>query len=349
MTTSQAPTGNADPALDIERLLGRKPISQDPSPKSIAENLIRDLVGQPTTLQADPNRDCYIQCVDQTIATLLRGILHHQEFQRLEATWRGLGLLVNRVDSGVSLKIAIVNHSKTAWLKELGEVTAITDSVFYKVVVESQEPLGSHPWACVALLYPLEDKAEYSVCLSRCLALARAAKTTVLTEASDAFVRSLDTNTQWAWLREQPEAGVGTVLYPKMLLRRPYGAKSDPLERVPVEELDSTPAQENYLWGSPIWALVCLFADAFANNGWNLGAKIGTTLSHMPTHCYQDGGRMEQTQCTSPILAEGDVVALIKAGITPILSTRGKNEVTLNSLQSASLTGSPLRGQWLDG
>lgn len=54
--------------------------------------------------------------IDRKLSEQVNQIIHHQDFQRLEGSWRGLHYLVNNTETDEMLKIQIFNISK----KELG-------------------------------------------------------------------------------------------------------------------------------------------------------------------------------------------------------------------------------------
>src|SRR5262249_12780934 len=49
--------------------------------------------------------------VDELLNSQLNAILHHQEFQKLEAAWRGLKYLVDQVPDGANVKIRVLSAS----------------------------------------------------------------------------------------------------------------------------------------------------------------------------------------------------------------------------------------------
>src|SRR5207244_1527483 len=63
----------------------------------------------------DPVHREWASRIDATCSDLLRALLHHEAFQNLEASWRGLGMLVDRLDTDGPLKI----HVFDATLEEL--------------------------------------------------------------------------------------------------------------------------------------------------------------------------------------------------------------------------------------
>ena len=55
--------------------------------------------------------------IDKKLSEQINLIMHHQDFQRLEGTWRGLSHLINNTETDEQLKIRVLNLSK----KDLGK------------------------------------------------------------------------------------------------------------------------------------------------------------------------------------------------------------------------------------
>lgn len=347
-TIPSEPESTTSVGSDIERLFGRKAITPQGQSASLAADLIREIVGPSTDKDSCPNRDHYVNLVDQAIGETLNKILHHPDFQKLEATWRGLDFLINRIDPDVSLKVAILDQTKKDWLAEINNAQAIVDSAFYRVVVQrTVDTHGAPPWALVAIDHSLEPSDDELVCFQRCLTLARATGAPVIAGANEAFVKKAADHPLWSRLRREPEAALGGVLYPQFLLRAPYGKTTEPLEAIAFEEMSTPPNREHYLWGNPIWILTSLFGEAFGEAHWDFHADMRDTIPEIATHCYQDHGSSEQTPCASPRLAESDVSTLLKLGLMPMISIRGQNIVKIVREQSIAEPPTPLMGRWL--
>jgi type VI secretion system protein ImpC len=46
------------------------------------------------------------------ISGQLKAIMHHEDFQKLEGSWRGLNYLTQQTETGDNLKIKVMNISK---------------------------------------------------------------------------------------------------------------------------------------------------------------------------------------------------------------------------------------------
>jgi len=84
--------------------------------------------------------EAIIASLDQKITEQLNLVMHHPDFQSLEAAWRGLHYLVNNTETDEMLKIRVMNISK----KELGKTlkkfkgTAWDQSPMFKKIVRGR-------------------------------------------------------------------------------------------------------------------------------------------------------------------------------------------------------------------
>src|SRR5262245_20869548 len=57
--------------------------------------------------------------IDHLLSIQLNEILHHPDFQRLEASWRGLQHLVKNTSTSPTLKIRVLNATKAELLRDI--------------------------------------------------------------------------------------------------------------------------------------------------------------------------------------------------------------------------------------
>ncbi|MBI3862941.1 MAG: type VI secretion system contractile sheath large subunit [Planctomycetia bacterium] len=110
---------------------------------------IRDTVSSYVVPGADPRQDEYVACVDAAISQSMRAILHDPDFQRVEAAWRGVSLLVHRLETDSSLQLFLLDLSR----HELAAGLAgddVSDSALYKLIVEKTVGTpGAKPWSAL--------------------------------------------------------------------------------------------------------------------------------------------------------------------------------------------------------
>lgn len=86
--------------------------------------------------------------IDKILSDQMNAILHHPDFQALEASWRGLHDMVFGTETGPRLKLRLLNVSKKELLKDLE--TAVDhdmSALFKKVYEEEYGTFGGQPYS----------------------------------------------------------------------------------------------------------------------------------------------------------------------------------------------------------
>ena len=76
--------------------------------------------------------------IDHLLSLQLNEIMHHPEFQKLEASWRGLKYLLRQSETGTMLKIKVLNVSKKDLLRDLQRAPEFDQSALFKKVYEEE-------------------------------------------------------------------------------------------------------------------------------------------------------------------------------------------------------------------
>ena len=105
---SGAPAADAK-LSDLAQLVGK---ATEVDTDGDIDDLVRSIVG-PFVKPADsPNVNSLTESVDEALSDAMRAVLHNSEFQNLESLWRGLDMLVHRVDTGPGLQLLLLDMSK---------------------------------------------------------------------------------------------------------------------------------------------------------------------------------------------------------------------------------------------
>jgi len=91
-----------------ESRIAREP----PRPEDQIHEFARLLASKYAVSAADARQPEVIAGVDRAIGEVMRAILHHPDFQALEAIWRATLLLVRQLETGPRLKIYLIDISK---------------------------------------------------------------------------------------------------------------------------------------------------------------------------------------------------------------------------------------------
>jgi len=360
-----APESDADA---VERLLGKRPVGRSPAVSSRARDdvnaLIRDVVGSYIVPAPDPGQAELVAQVDQAISGQMRALLHHRDFQALEAAWRILHFLVDHVEIDETLRLTIVDVSKEELAADLTNTTDVRESGAYRLLVDrSVNTPGADPYALLIGGYRFDKTAEDIHLLHQLARVAQAAGAPFLAAAAPRFAgcesfaatpdpddwrgqAEADVEELAKKLSRSPEAAYVGLALPRFLLRHPYGKDTDPIDSFEFEEFQPSAGHEQYLWGHSAAILGCLLAAAYRESGWALSSGIASGVTGIPMHVYASGGETRVTPCAEILLTERAMEVLINKGLMPVLSIRGRDAVQVPRLQSIADPPAPLAGRW---
>ncbi|MHC4325649.1 MAG: type VI secretion system contractile sheath domain-containing protein, partial [Planctomycetota bacterium] len=127
----------------IERLLGKK-TDREPTSASAGqfidvESLIHEFVKPYIVPAPDPQQAELVAQVDQAISGQMRAILHHPDFQELEAAWRMLQFLVTQVETDETLKLYLIDVSKAELASDMASADQIQSAGAYHLLAGQSE------------------------------------------------------------------------------------------------------------------------------------------------------------------------------------------------------------------
>ncbi|MCW1917918.1 type VI secretion system contractile sheath large subunit [Rhodobacter sp. KR11] len=345
--------GNAVPSdrklSDFARLSGRKTAQVK---ASATDELLARVVGPHIQALPDPNAAAMQEAVEESLAEAMRLVLHHPEFQSVEAQWRMLDLIARSVETDAKLDIVLYDISAEELAADLAAQDDLTESGFCQLLVEST-PDGRGPFSAVCGLYTFEETPPHAELVARIAKVAAHVRAPFFAAITPTF---LDTKPEdrhpmvaeaWDSLRAQPEAGYVGLVSPRFLLRRPYGAKSEPIYEFDFEEFTETEGLSGMLWANPVALVAILLAQSYRKNGPSLGLGKIMSLGGMPYHYVKDRhGDQVALPCTERNLTQAKTQATVARGYMPVISVKGRDEVRLGSFNA--LNGSPVLGFWAD-
>jgi type VI secretion system protein ImpC len=303
--------------------------------------------------------------VDSAIGVLMRRILHHPDFQAVEAAWRGLHFLVSQLETDEDLKLYLVDISKAELTTELSRTDDISATGLYKLLVKQTAELGNEePWAVLGGNFIFDRTPEDAALLSGLAKLSKALGAPFIAAAHphllgcESLAETPDpddwrlpnddpmTGEAWAALRKLPEAAFIGLALPRFLLRLPYGKETEPIERFDFEEMETTPRHEEYLWVNPSYACVFLLAQAFSQYGWNFRPGMIQEIAGLPLHVYKEQGESRVKPCAETVLTQRAAEAILDHRLMPLLSFVYQDNVRLARFQAIADPPSPLLGKW---
>jgi type VI secretion system protein ImpC len=345
----------------FSRMLDEAAPEEAPAPRAPDpfDLLLREIAAPHLEPKPDPRQPELLAQVDETVSAQMRAILHHPEFQALEAAWRALFFLVRRMETDTGLKLYILDVSK-AELEPLAAATSLAETPLYGLVVEqSVGTPGAEPWAALAgdFTFGVED-APLVRALGR---MARAAGAPFLAAAGPrvlgcpgvaaspdprAWLPGPQSAAVWDALRRTPEAEWVGLALPRFLLRLPYGAATDSTETFEFEEMPAAPAHEDYLWGNPVFACLELIGRGFSHYAWEFRPDAFHDVEGLPAHIYKENGEPVLKPCAEALLTDKAAQAIADKGLMAWLSMKGGDRIRLVRFQSIADPATALPGRW---
>lgn len=351
------------------------PAGSQPAPRPAApsddeewKSLIRGIVKPHLVPRADPRQQEMLAQLDEAVAEQMRMTLHDPAFQSLEAAWRSVFLLLDRLETGVDLKIELIDLSEAELLADVGPAEEIEGTGLHRLLVdEAAAQPGVGGWSVVACLHSFGCSGEELRALEGVARIAAAAGTPVIAGAAPQIVgcAALDRHAEparwsfeadseqaeagWRQLRAMPEAEWLALAMPRFLLRSPYGEEGYSTDLPGFEELPADPPHEQFLWGPAAAACACLLGESFMRQGWSLRPGTVGMLDRRPIWHAGKGADREPAPCAEVWLTDSVVERMLERGLTPLVSIKGRDAVAVARLQSIADPPKPLRGPWSAG
>jgi type VI secretion system protein ImpC len=328
------------------------PPAKPPASGIDVSGLIKNLVAPSVVPSATPEEIAALSAIEVELAAQLRTILHHPDFQALEAAWRGLDQLVREFGGEEGITLSLLDVSKAELTADVKAVEDLSQCGLFK-------SLRDQPWALMVGSYVFDDSVGDLEVLGRVTKIAALLGAPFIAGASPQFIgcdslaeqpdadewnRAMSPQSREAWtaLRSLPEAAHLGLVLPRVLSRQPYGKGSDVVDAFAFEELSGEGQHESYLWGNG--AFICGFvaAEAFRAEGWDLTATGAGEVEDLPVYRFSKDGEMQIKPCAEVWLSElvGDRIG--DQGLMALLSVKGRGAVRLANLRSVAFPAQPL-------
>lgn len=352
---------------DFEALLGQaRTVASCPEathetlPPSAIETLAAHLARDPALMRYGLRgaMESVVAGIDLAMSGQLNAILHAPEFQALEATWRGLHLLVRQSDPDLGLKISVLNISKRELARTLRKFRGGAwdrSPVFLRIYEEQFGTLGGEPFGLLVGDYEFDHRPDDAALLSDLSMIAAAAHAPFVANAAPSILQ-MDSWSEianprdlgrimttaeyvpWRALRSNADARYVGLCMPRFLVRVPFGARTDPLDAFSFEEDADGVDASRLLWANASWAFAANVARAFAEYGWCCrirGIDRGGIVEGLPVlrHPTADGN-VDRRTVTEICISERREAELSNCGLIPLVHRKNSDVAAFISAQS---------------
>lgn len=330
--------GSLESLFEMVAVPGPAPAA-GPASTSRLDHFISDVIssGRPGAPTDPRTIEPMIAELDAMLGLQVNAILHHPEFKRLEAVWRGVKFLVDRTDFREPIRIELLHAPK----EKLGEI-------FEREVFQPESRGVAEAPVSVIIADYFFDRSRRDIELLQELAgKAERLQAPLVAAAGPAFfgMESIDELNQldapatlfdqteyvkWRSFRQGSASRWLTVLLNRFLLRLPYGPDQNRVKRFAFRE------ERSPLWGNAVWGLASLLTASFAKTGWCseiTGARGGGVIEDLPLWEIERGGEPGQSPLEAPI-SEEHRIDLAQSGLLALTVRLNSDAVVLPSAPS---------------
>lgn len=288
-----------------------------------------------------------IKEIDSLIAAQLDEIMHHPEFQGLEAAWRGLHHLVYQSGERLTVRIRVLNATKRELFKDLERAVESNQSyLFKKIHSDVYGAYAGEPFGLLVGAYEFDNSPQSLALLEKIAEVAAAAHAPFIAAASpelfgnQSFAEAVNIDNLRTEVFEQAEYGkwnslrsnkttnyIGMCL-PRILLRVPHNIQSEAFNYRESEEA------KDLLWGNAAFAFAACAAQAYNEKSWlgTLGGENGDGFVEGLPALTLDGGITQFS--TDARLTDEQEAVMSKLGFLPLVQNRSTGELAFKNSNS---------------
>jgi type VI secretion system protein ImpC len=313
-TPETATAGATGTGSLLDQIIDKGKLARDESQKARAKDLVGEFVRQIVDEGMTVSRDtlamiqAQIAKLDDLISKQLNEILHNEDYQKLEASWRGLHYFVMNTETSTRLKLRLMCATKGEVFKDLDQAIEFDQSqLFKKVYEEEYGTFGGFPFSLLIGDYEFGRHPQDIALLEKIASVAAAAHAPFIASASPRLF-DMDSYTElanprdlskifesselikWRSFQESEDSRYVTLTLPHVLLRLPYGPNTVPTEDFKFVESTDGRDHRKYLWGNAAWTLGQRITNAFALYGWCAairGVEGGGMVRGLPAHTFK--------------------------------------------------------------
>jgi type VI secretion system protein ImpC len=333
----------------MARLLGGTPPPTDKpaAPPSQLEQFFRQVVAPHVSSAPGAWQAVAVAAAEMELTARLNAILHHPDFQALEAMWRGVDLLVRRIESSEQIGLLVLDASLAELQADFATQTQAEPSTLFRLLRDRQPRLlvGNYTFGQTADdLFTLGKLVDIAARLSAPLVATAAPHLVGCDSAAlhpdpdDWKVRlPADLAEHWEALRQSPSAHHVGLAWPRFMLRQPYGPAGEPIQTFPFEELPGEPAHAAFLWGHPAVLCAGIAIDAIQAGDAELREFTGGEINDLPVHKFTEDGEVVVKPYAEAWLTDRAVERILSRSVIPVVSVKNQNTIQLNQLRSIAL------------
>ncbi len=361
-TQASGATLDAQESSLLDQIVEQGRFGVEAASRERGKDLVKEFVSQvldgSMTIAKDAEMmiNARIAQIDHLLSLQLNEILHHAQFQKLEGSWRGLKYLMDNSETGVGLKIRVLNVSKKELLRDIEKAPEFDQSAIFKKIYEEEYGVfGGAPFGALVGDYEFGKHPEDMALLEGISHVAAQAHAPFVSAASPDLMnlesyQQLDAPrdlakifdsteyAKWKSFRTSEDSRYVALTLPRTLGRLPYGAETKPIDEFVYEEHVDGTDHTKYLWMNASYSLASKMTQSYSLYGMCVamrGVEGGGLVEGLPTHNFAtDDGDVAMKCPTEVPITDRREKELADLGFVPLVHCKGTDYAAFFSVQS---------------
>ena len=323
--------------------------------------LVREALDDQTVIADDviDTLDAMLAKLDKKLTDQMNAVMHHEEFQKIEASWRGLAYTLNNAETDATLRVKVLNASKAelqAMMRRYPGAKWDKSPLHDMVYEQNLGTLGGKPIGCLIGDYYFDHSSPDVNLLQSIGKIAESALAPFISAASPTLLGLDSWNeistppdlseifetpeyAQWNSLRDSENARFLALTLPRVLAREPYGQNSNSVvEEFGFEEETDGHGGSMYSWMNAAHAMAANINRAFKEHGWTVnirGVTSGGEVQNLPTHVFDTGDGAKDLKCPTEVsITDRREGELSKAGLIGLIHRQHTDKAAFIGAQS---------------
>ena len=303
--------------------------------------------------QCDAVAQRAIALIDEQLTLQVNKILHHPNFQRLEAAWRSLEDLVQYAHGKRQVRIRMLDVSWSEITRDAIRAVEFDQSLLFQKIYSAEYDVpGGEPYGVIVADFsvshrPFPGHPEDDVpTLERLAEIGAAAFAPIIVNAAPALLGLNDFSTlgqplrlqeifrgpeyiPWNRLRAHPDSRFMAITLPRVLLRPAHERRQSPRGGFIYNERASRRSPAHQLWGHACFALAKVLIREFSEVGWFSHIRgllrdhnTGGLVSDLVIDRYEEGiDPLVLKPVSEVVLGDDQEKVLSELGFTPFCQT----------------------------
>ena len=258
----------------------------------------------------------------EEISFYLNNILHEENFQRLEGSWRSISDLVKNSEIGTDLKIQLMDIKIDEITDDIEKAADFDQSVLFKKIYEENFGTpGGEPISCIIFDHYFTKSPSDVKLMSDLSNLFSAAHIQTIAAVHPSVFDLKDFSQlndpvdmksifespeliSWNAFRLKDESRYLTLVMPRILKRLPYSSLTNPIKSINFQEAVESSEIHGFCWGNAAYAMANRITKAYSLYEWVAsirGVENGGKVDTMPIYTYRTNTGEELILCPTEI------------------------------------------------